>query len=163
MERAFVKESSWQERERENKAVPILCVLCDTIRVYKVACCIAVNAIHRFTHEIPLARTCVTFTSMWINVLVSTMCTHTHTHTDESATFGNWAVVMRYSLCVYDTVLFVPWLPQAETNIEAKRTKIYQHSAKQTSLKCVVDANSTHRHIVPLSIHTLWFDLILNL
>lgn len=124
-------------RERENEAVHI------GVSVYwKYVTCISWCLLHRhecyssITHEIPLPRICVTFTSMWNSTCASIlpMCTHKYNRVDTAAIYTHGerertrtgeSYGHSHTVCIFVhcTVLFVPWLPQAETN----RTQMYQN------------------------------------
>lgn len=124
-------------RERENEAVHM------EVSVYwKYVTCISWCLLHRhecyssITHEIPLPRICVTFTSMWNSTCASIlpMCTHKYNRVDTAAIYTHGerertrtgeSYGHSHTVCIFVhcTVLFVPWLPQAETN----RTQMYQN------------------------------------
>lgn len=109
-----------------------------------VACCIAMNAIHRFTHEIPLARICVTFTfyvislRILIGIPIHVPVSHQHNH------FIIPVTSCAALCCAMNVLRCIVCAMAAPSRNVSKHTKFINTQPNKTSLKCVVDTVSTH-------------------
>lgn len=163
-----IQRERWEKERMKRFILECLCIG-NTLRVFHDACCIAMNAILRLHTKFRCQEYASHLPPCEIQrALRYCLCAHTntivliqqpYTHTEREREREQERATDTHTPCVYLYIVrccLCHGCPK-QKRIERKCIKIYQHSAKQTSLKCVVVAVSTYRHVVP---HSIYFTVI---